>query len=68
MPALAQRMLIGCEKWLMAWDIEVWMEVSELMSPCRQWRLGFVEARGFGRRSCAVTLQPCAMQALVTVA
>jgi len=51
MPALAQSMFMGWEKWAMAWEIESWMEDSELMSPCMQWRLGFVDAREFGRRS-----------------
>jgi hypothetical protein len=52
---------MGREKWVMAAAMEVEMEDSELMSPRRQWRAGFVLlARGLGRRSCALTLQPCA--------
>ena len=65
MPAFAQSMLMGWAKCAMASDIESWMDDSEVMSPWRQYRLGLVAASGFERRSCAVTLQPCAVLLLV---
>lgn len=58
MPALAMRILRG-PWWAFAWWMEELMEASEEMSPITVKRLGEAEIWVIGRRSWAVTLQPC---------